>query len=276
MDKKTGFTKVPHSIGNGLLLLDLNARQLKVTWLIIRLTYGCNQKWAKIKLNDLKIVNIAPPHANKIITSLISEDIIIQNGRTKEFRLNEEYIAKEHHIQVNFRTDNLNRLIGKHLTKKIYQKGNQKVTELVIHELLEEEDFDYQKSNDEGLPIQEILDSQKGNLTPLKDILNKRLNKPIDNSIAFNNFSKNIEQRLTVHPNTFKPANSDEYTALEAWQRIEPQNPNSFPLYLSAIGRGLPSGLLLEFASEIEQDNSIKNRGAVFNKKVTDYLGGSR
>jgi len=38
------------------------------------------------------------------------------------------------------------------------------------------------------------------------------------------------------------------------------------------LKRGLPSDRFYVFCSEIRQDNSIENPGAVFNQKVKSYL----
>lgn len=76
-----------------------------------------------------------------------------------------------------------------------------------------------------------------------------------------------------VHPREFKPASAGEVAALEAWKKLEPDNPSTFgTTYLNAHRMGLPPSILFLFTSEIRQDKSIKNPGAVFNKKVKEYL----
>jgi hypothetical protein len=87
-----------------------------------------------------------------------------------------------------------------------------------------------------------------------------------------NSSSKESVQK--VNPNYFSPINELEFVALDAWKQIEPDNPDSFSFYLWAGKQGLPNSKFYEFASEIRQDNSIKNPGAVFNKKVKEYLEG--
>ncbi|OIP58158.1 MAG: hypothetical protein COX79_01815 [Candidatus Levybacteria bacterium CG_4_10_14_0_2_um_filter_36_16] len=76
-----------------------------------------------------------------------------------------------------------------------------------------------------------------------------------------------------INPRTFTPSNDGESIALETYKRLEPNNPFAFQAtYLKALKRGLPLHLFGEFASQIEQDNSVKNRGAVFNIKVDEYF----
>jgi len=76
-----------------------------------------------------------------------------------------------------------------------------------------------------------------------------------------------------VHPRDFKPVTAGEVAALEAWKKLEPDNPSAFgTTYLNAHRMGLPPSIFFLFTSEIRQDKSIKNPGAVFNKKVKEYL----
>ncbi len=75
-----------------------------------------------------------------------------------------------------------------------------------------------------------------------------------------------------VNPYTFQPQNEAQFSALEAWKRIEPNNPTSFNFYLKAYHLGLPSSMFFQFASEIEQDPSVRNKGKIFNVKVMSYL----
>lgn len=76
-----------------------------------------------------------------------------------------------------------------------------------------------------------------------------------------------------ISPKTFDPQSNEELQALETWKRLEPDNLFAFyPTYLSAVKKGLPAHKFGEFASEIEQDSTIRNRGSMFNKKVSDYL----
>jgi hypothetical protein len=106
--------------------------------------------------------------------------------------------------------------------------------------------------------------------------LNKiKVNKSEDGNIANKIFpSKESAQKFS--PNNFSPSNESEQAAFDIWNQLEPNNPGSFRFYLWAAKQGLPSYKFYEFASEIKQDDSIKSKGAVFNKKVTDYLGGNK
>lgn len=63
--------------------------------------------------------------------------------------------------------------------------------------------------------------------------------------------------------------------ALEAWNQLEHFNPMAFQVtYLTALHKGLPPDKFYQFTSEIKQDPTIKNAGAVFNSKVQAYLEG--
>jgi len=61
--------------------------------------------------------------------------------------------------------------------------------------------------------------------------------------------------------------------AWEAWMRLEPDNKRAFfTTYYSAYKKGLPTQMFGIFASEIEQDKTIINPGAIFNSKVKNYF----
>jgi len=100
------------------------------------------------------------------------------------------------------------------------------------------------------------------------------------NKVEINKSENNGGKPLTdenlirvINPKTFEPQNEGEVAAKEAWEQLEPNNPYAFQsTYLKALEEGLPTTLFYEYTSQIKQDPSIKNPGAVFNKKVEDYL----
>lgn len=90
--------------------------------------------------------------------------------------------------------------------------------------------------------------------------------EPIADKSSFNTSS-------LINPKSFEPNNEGEAAAFETWKQLEPNNPFALQrTYLAACHKGLPTNKFYEFASEIKQDASIKNKGAVFNKKVEQYL----
>lgn len=269
-----GYTQVPHKIGNILPLIDLTARQRRVVDLIIRLTYGCQKRWVKLKFADLQTVGIFPSAAGKVIKSLLDKKYILQNSKTREYRLNEEYLSSEVTKNVSSKLEKLRALVGKQLDKRTYQTDKQKVTEDVISALPEEEDSGYQSSNDTGLPNWKVPDSEQRDFATPKDILNKEINKTIDSSNTADNSSKKSSGQVRkVNPEYFSPMNETEYAAKSAWEQIEPENPDSFGFYLWAMKQGLPTNKFIEFSSEVKSDKKVENKGAVFNKKVRNYLG---
>lgn len=101
--------------------------------------------------------------------------------------------------------------------------------------------------------------------------LNKSESNEVQPIADKNPYKGNIGSKF--HPNSFIPTSDVEYIALETWKRLEPDKPYTFyPTYLSAVKKGLPSYKFGEIASEIEQDPEVRNRGAIFNDKVTRYL----
>ena len=76
-------------------------------------------------------------------------------------------------------------------------------------------------------------------------------------------------------PNQYEIKSDGQLAAKEVWQEFEPDNPRAFyTTYLKAYMRRVSAEVIRQFASEMRQDKSIKNYGAVFNKKVKDYLEG--
>lgn len=78
-----------------------------------------------------------------------------------------------------------------------------------------------------------------------------------------------------INPKTFTPGNEVEVAAHKAWNTLEPNNPIALQsTYLKAAKLGLPPTKFYEFVSEIKQDPTINNKGAVFNQKLRVYLDG--
>lgn len=89
--------------------------------------------------------------------------------------------------------------------------------------------------------------------------------------IADNNSFKKIED--FVEPNAQNLNSKAEVAAYEVWRKLELGNPAAFrTTYLPAARKGLPASIFYQFASEIKQDPTIRNRGAIFSKKVEDYI----
>lgn len=93
--------------------------------------------------------------------------------------------------------------------------------------------------------------------------------------IADNNSFKKAQD--FTNPNAQNLKSEAEVAAYEAWKKLELGNPGAFyTTYLPAARGGLPANLFYQFTSEIKQDSTIKNPGAVFNKKAEDYFTGQR
>lgn len=78
-----------------------------------------------------------------------------------------------------------------------------------------------------------------------------------------------------INPKNFVPQTAGESAAFEAWKSLEPNNPLALKTtYLQAYKNGLPTPYFYQFTSEIKQDDTIRNKGAIFNQKVRDHLEG--
>ncbi len=97
------------------------------------------------------------------------------------------------------------------------------------------------------------------------------------NKIQNNESELEISSRKKEHkeldPNTFEPTDNDTFAAFEVFKRLEPNNHKSLQTtYLAAIKKGVPAHILFQFASEIEQDKTVRVPGAIFNTKIIDFL----
>ncbi|MEK7525873.1 MAG: hypothetical protein AAB546_00140 [Patescibacteria group bacterium] len=67
----------------------------------------------------------------------------------------------------------------------------------------------------------------------------------------------------------------NQSVALDLLEKIEPDKPQNLNHYLKAAWN-IDHALLYQWVSEITQNKSIKNWGAVFVRKYTDYLNKRR
>ncbi len=263
-----GHTQIPHWLFQCLLLLDLSKRELKVVLLVIRLTLGCQKKWAKIIQRDLRIIGVGETHAKEVLIRLLETRIIILNEKTQTYGLNEDYLNSQ--LTKSVSIENLDRLVGRQLLKESYQNGKQELTETVSKSLPIQEVSTSQNSKLITLPKREVLRSNNKGFTTPKDIL--KISKYSDKDTVADNNSSNSDYKF-LNPKTFTSGNEGEAAALYAWENLEPNNPFAFKTtYYAAYKKGLPSSLFYQFVSEIKQDESIKNRGAIFNSKVAGYF----
>ncbi len=261
-----GHTQIPHWLFHCLLLLDLSERDWKVTMLLIRLTLGCQKKWAKLRQCDLKAVGIKENHAKEVLIRLLDAKIIVLNEKIDAYAVNEELpnLGSLHY-------ESLRALVTKQLLKtESSQNGNYKLPEMGSNTFPQKEEPASQIGKITPFPNRELLSSVNKGFTSPKDILN--ISKYSDTySVAVNNTS--TDEFQVIAPKGFQPSNEGEAAAYEAWNQLEHNNLLAFSTtYYAAYKKGLPASLFYQFVSEIKQDETIKNRGAIFNSKVTSYF----
>lgn len=115
--------------------------------------------------------------------------------------------------------------------------------------------------------------SPQAKVNEVKEIEVKQSEENIsENKLPANEPNKGKEM---TNPKTFQATTEGEVAALETWNQLEHFNPMAFQVtYLTALHKGLPPDKFYQFTSEIKQDPTIKNAGAVFNNKVQAYLEG--
>ncbi len=219
---------------------------------------GCHRQWADIKQTNLQTIGISPSHAREVITSATQKSLIVQNGNKSQYKLGNFRAAS------TVRAEKLRRLIGKNLIRSSSQKGNSFIAKPVTYNFPDLEFPPAQYSNVHSFPKQEVLRSSDDQFGQPKD--NDKDNfKETDKETGF------ADKKLQ-DPNSFMPTNASQAAALEAWKALEPDQPGSFGIYLHFVKLGLVADMFHRFMSEIRQDPTIKNKGAVFNKKASEYL----
>ncbi len=247
---ETGFTRLPHALLNVLIFIDLTQRQWLVILVVLRLSYGCRQRWATLKLIDFEYVGIDNTHIREVIDPLIDKKILLWEREFHRFRINEEYIILDLGKELGKQLAGLSELIWRNLSQRSSQNGNRKLTNLVTKELPEGEYSDYQYGN-----------FVEPDVASSKDKFKYRIKK-----------DKGGIPYKGRDPNMFVPMNSGEEKALETWEKLESDKPDSFDFYLNAHRKGLPNDRFDYYAEDILSDPKIKNKGAAFVRKVEEYF----
>lgn len=240
------FVRFPSEVYDALLVSDITMRELKVVFLIARLTYGCHRDWCPLIQADLQAIGIGQNHAHDVLKRLILRDYV--QVKAKCFRLNVEELIKMAGVQ---RLDSVGRLVGLSLAQTS-RNGNTKVPKVGSSYLPKEEYSTSRSGNIDDVPNGELSRSNASQITAPKDSL-----KTSENSV----------KEINADPNSFTPSNETEDAAQRAWQRLEPGKPQSFGFYLNAARKGLSVTEFDRFVSEIKSDPTITNPGAVFVKK---------
>lgn len=256
--EQSGFTGIPHSVLDGLVLMGLSKREMVLSLLVARLTYGCHRQWAALKQADLVVIGVSASHAKEVISTATANGALVQNGKTGEYKLGELYVGETANSQ------RLRKLIGKHIAPSASQNSNPKVTEQVTDNLPKKEDATSQNGNPNDFPKRELSRSDKGIVPQPKDS-DKDKYKETDKDSP-------IANKKYPNPNTFKPNNAAQEAALYAWKTLEPNQPDSFSVYLKFVKNGLSSDIIYRITSEIKQDPTVRNKGALFNTKAYEYL----
>lgn len=261
-----GFVKLNHSLYHALLLSNLTVRQLRVVMLVLRLTIGCHQKWAKLIQADLQVVGISAPHASELVPELLEKEILTQNEKTGEYRLNEKYFTLND--KKRKRLERLTRLIGIQIYKSS-PNGNSLNPKVVTQGIPLQEHDGYQTGNNNPFLNWEHLILENNNFSTPKDNDKDNIKHKVKESIVTIDPYKKVISK--VDPHTFVPKTEAQKYALYAWEQIEPDQPDSFNFYLWCAHKGLPPEMFDKFTNDV-LSIEYKNPGAMFNTKASAYL----
>lgn len=258
--KRMGFTRLTHKVFDALLVSGLDKTSRNIVNLIIRLTIGCQQEWATIRNCDFDCIGISSNHISKVIISLVANNVINRKDKIR-YQVNHRWLITQIKIHPE-RAKRLALLVHNNLNKMTSQNGNS-------HPPL---------SGACSVHQMDVLNTVIGSGDIEKSPKNTLFSDPIDSSkerIDIPDRKEKIgdENLRNGAPNKIATPEM-EHNARELFNRLESSNNEaSFPFYRWAASR-IDFGILCQFASEIEQDNKIReeSRGKVFNYKVTEYL----
>lgn len=249
------FTRFPQWLHNALLVLQLSKNELKILLLVARLTYGCHKKEAIIPSSKFKCIGICPSHLSLPIKSLVTRGFIHHDSTTHTYSLVEDKLIHDSKIQEK-KLEGLNNLI--HIS--LSQKGNKSIPQTDLS-TFPNRTADIPKT---GMLKDYAMPHERTNLNPKDSAKDSIKDSDKEKTIA------DLKSSFIADPSSFKPANNEQFVALEAWKALEPDKPESFGLYLSAV-KDIPAHFILQFVKEILADQNVKNRGATFASKVISY-----
>jgi hypothetical protein len=251
--KNEPFTAVPHAVYQALLVANLNARVLRLAQLIIRLSFGCQQGWADVRQADLTVIGVTSSHAGDVIKEALLLGVVERNGTTGHYRVSPSFIAEAARANTA-RVEELGQLIRRQLS----HSGRSQTTKTVVRSLPEVEVQHYQNGKPYYLPKREDLGLEHSSDEPPKDNQNKSITS--------------VNQDAGLDPYKFAPTNRHEEAAFRVWGRLEQSRPGAFSGYLLLAQRGLGADQFDRLAGEVLEDETIKNKGAVFVTKANTYL----
>ncbi|HUD10658.1 MAG TPA: hypothetical protein VMR28_03235 [Candidatus Saccharimonadales bacterium] len=251
-----GFTRYPNSVVDFALLGELKPLESRLLLLVVRLTFGCHREWVELIQADLIAADIAANRAKDVIASALSKGVLVRDGKSNRYQVGSRFLIHNERGQ-----SRLDQLIHRQLSGSS-EKRNIYVPKTGTSILPKEEDDSYENSNSVVFLKQEHLRVVRRKSTRPKDRLKKVYKETVKETNA---------RKTTISPYDYKPHSPSQRAALAVWRYLEPDKPENFGLYVGFVKRGLPERIFYELAMAINDDNTVKNKGAYFNKKATEY-----
>lgn len=186
---------------------------------------------------------------------------------------------------LNWSTNKVNKCIEEIATQGLiyyWQVDNEWIIEFVNFERYQTVRIDHEKAS--YLPsFHNRNDSLSTNQRQSEDVTKSTQSNISESNSEEINKSENIADKnlrslkeelpQIVNPRTFVPSSDAENMAFIFWEEFEPKNPLAFTTtYLYAARKKIPVDVMFRFASEIRQDRSVKNKGALYKEKVNQFL----
>ena len=138
--------RIAHSIAEAIMLRDFSKRHRKILDLILRLSWGCQQKSCIIdRLSDFGVVGVGKTHITSELNWLVQSKVITIVGN--EYAFNKDFDQWQVNRVDPYSPEQLKKFISLNI-KRSYQNGNF-VTETVTDELPKRELLSYRNGNND-------------------------------------------------------------------------------------------------------------------------------
>lgn len=116
---KVKFTRVPNSILTTLITRDFSKRQMKIIFLVIRLTYGCQVPWAFYEKRYFQVAGLHRGTIGQELTSLCEMHVLHMDEEQKVVRVNPRVEAWQCSRNENIDIDSVPDLMREMISKQL-------------------------------------------------------------------------------------------------------------------------------------------------------------
>lgn len=135
---ENGYIRIATELMNEIIRRDFSKRQLAILHLIIRLSYGCQQKDCEVeKLNDFEVAGIYKSDITKELTYLSDAKVIFWRRESNLFSLNKDYEKWQINPSKGWEKSKMDKLLHNNIERKKVSKTLTNLNLLVSKTLTE-------------------------------------------------------------------------------------------------------------------------------------------